>query len=82
MASVPPAVVRTVAARVQVDDAPDAHVDDAQEALVLFLELLLVEDLDCEHAVFGDAPADRLAQARACCRRADRATYMSKLSFQ
>jgi hypothetical protein len=75
-------VVRTIAARVQVDDAPDAHVDDAQEALVLLLKLLLVEDLDCEHAVFGDAPAGTLALARACCPRADRSTYMSKLSFQ
>lgn len=52
---------RTIAAGVQVNDAPDAHVDDAQEALVLLLELLLVKDLNCEYAVFGDAPGEWLA---------------------
>jgi hypothetical protein len=35
----------TVAPCIKVDDASDADIDHAQEALVLFLELLLVEDL-------------------------------------
>lgn len=46
----------TVAPRIEVDDRPYADVDDAEEALVLLLELLLVKDLDREHALFVDAP--------------------------
>jgi hypothetical protein len=38
-------------------DRPYADIDDAEEALVLLLELLLVKDLDCEHALFVDPPA-------------------------
>ena len=51
----------TVASSVKVNDAPYAHVDDAQKALVLLLELLLVKDLYRQHAVFRDAPAMTLA---------------------
>ena len=47
----------TVAPRIEVDDRPYADIDDAEEALVLLLELLLVKDLDCEHALFVDPPA-------------------------
>jgi hypothetical protein len=70
----------TVAAGVQVDDGPDADVDDAEEALVLLLELL-VEDLDGEHALLVDLPVRLLAVGA---RRGDARgmTYMSKLSFQ
>ena len=47
----------TVAPRIEVDDRSYADIDDAEEALVLLLELLLVKDLDCEHALFVDPPA-------------------------
>jgi hypothetical protein len=73
--------VPTVAARVQVNDGPDADVDDAEEALVLLLELLLVEDLDREHALLVDLPGRLLAvgaRGGGSCGM----TYMSKLSFQ
>ena len=54
-------VLLTVAPGVEVDDAPYTHIDDAQEALVLFLELLLVKDLHCQYAVLGDPPIRMLA---------------------
>jgi hypothetical protein len=41
-----------VCAHVQVNDIADTDVDDTEEALVLLLELLLVEDLNCQNAVF------------------------------
>jgi hypothetical protein len=47
---------RTVPTRVQVDYRPYADVYDAEEALVLLLELLLVEDLNREHALLVDLP--------------------------
>jgi hypothetical protein len=46
----------TITTRVQVDDRPDTDVYDAEEALVLLLELLLVKDLDREHALLVDPP--------------------------
>jgi hypothetical protein len=52
---------RTVAARVQVDYRADADVDDAEEALILLLELLLVKDLDREDALLVDLPGRLLA---------------------
>ena len=51
-----PSARLTVSARIQVDDAPDTHIDDTQEALVLLLELLLVENLHGKHAVLGHPP--------------------------
>jgi hypothetical protein len=51
-----PERVPTIAASVQVDDGADADVDDAEEALVLLLEFLLVEDLDRQHALLVDPP--------------------------
>ena len=48
--------VPTVSSRIQVNDAANAHIDNAQKALILLLELLLVEDLDCENALLGDFP--------------------------
>jgi hypothetical protein len=70
---------RTIAASVQVDNGPYADIDDAEEALVLLLELLLVEDLDRQNALFGDSPAPALATSGGEYRGM---TYMSKLSFQ
>ena len=52
-----PERVPTITASVQVDNGADADVDDAEEALVLLLELLLVEDLHRQHALFVDPPA-------------------------
>lgn len=42
---------RTIAASVKVDDAADAEIDDSQKALILFLELFLIEYLDGEDAL-------------------------------
>jgi hypothetical protein len=53
---------RTVAARVQVDNRAYADVDDAEKALILLLELLLVEDLDRQHALFVDSPAPCISE--------------------
>jgi hypothetical protein len=46
----------TVTTRVQVDYRPYADVYDAKKALVLLLELLLVKDLNREHALLVDLP--------------------------
>lgn len=46
----------TITAGIEVDDIADSYVDDAEKALILLLELLLVEDLHREDAVFGDSP--------------------------
>lgn len=42
----------TITTGIEVYDRPYADIDDSQEALVLLLELLLVEDLHREHALF------------------------------
>jgi len=39
-------VWHTISTNVKIKDAADADVDYAQETLILFLELLLVEDLN------------------------------------
>lgn len=57
----------TVAAGIEVDDGPYADVDDAEEALVLLLELLLVKDLDCEHALFVDPPGLGISRVGGMC---------------
>lgn len=73
----------TIASSVQVDDAPYAHVDDAQKALILFLELLLVKDLYGEHTILGHPPASMLALLPPRCSYVGmQRTHMSKLSFQ
>lgn len=72
----------TISTNVQIKHAADAHVDHSKETLVLFLELLLVKDLNCEYTFISCAPVTfvsvllrRIMSVR--CR-----TYMSKLSFQ
>ena len=47
----------TIATRIQVDNTTDAYVYHPKKALVLLLELLLVEYLHCQDAVFGHSPA-------------------------
>jgi hypothetical protein len=54
----------TVSTRVEIDDASYAHVDDAEEALVLLLELLLVKYLNRQNTVLGDPPVQVLALCR------------------
>ena len=46
----------TISTDVQFDDASNPNIDHPQEALVLLLELLLVEDLYSKDAVLGDLP--------------------------
>lgn len=46
----------TFTAHLQINHVPDADVDYAEKALVLLLELFLVEDLNCEDAIFVDSP--------------------------
>ena len=46
----------TITTGIKVDYTANAYIDNAQEALVLLLEFLLVEDLHCEDALFGDFP--------------------------
>lgn len=45
----------------EVNKVSDTNVYDAQESLILFLELFLVEYLNCQYAVFSDAPTTELA---------------------
>ena len=45
----------TISANIKIDDISDPDVDNAQEALILLLKLLLVKDLDREDAIFGDS---------------------------
>ena len=52
------AVIHTISANVQIKYAADAHVDHSEEALILFLELLLVKDLNCENTLVGRAPVE------------------------
>lgn len=70
----------TITASVQVNYRPHADIDDAQEALVLLLELLLVEYLHGQDALLVHSPACALASSVA--RSVAQMTYMSKLSFQ
>lgn len=41
--------VRTISADVQVKNATNAYIHHSKEALVLFLKLLLVKDLNCQY---------------------------------
>jgi hypothetical protein len=40
----------TMTSELEIEDVRDLYVDDAEEALILSLKLLLVEDLDSNHA--------------------------------
>jgi hypothetical protein len=46
----------TVASHLKINDIANAHIDDTEEALVLLLEFLLVENLNRENAVLVDSP--------------------------
>jgi hypothetical protein len=59
----------TIPARVEVYYRPYADIDDAQEALVLLLELLLVKDLNREDAFFVHSPVSCVSVMRTCARR-------------
>ena len=42
----------TISTNIKLYDLTNFYVDHSKEALILLLELLLVEDLDCEDVVF------------------------------
>ena len=46
----------TVTPNFQVDNAANPDVNDPQEALILLLELLLIEYLDGQYALFSSPP--------------------------
>lgn len=69
----------TIAPCIQVDHRAYADVDNAQKALVLLLELPLIEYLHREHAVLGYSPAPCISMFPGL---TNVETYMSKLSFQ
>ena len=50
-------VTHTITTGIEVDDTANTDVDHTEEALVLLLELLLVEYLDRQHAILGNSPA-------------------------
>ena len=76
-------VNNTICIRGKLNDVADPNVDDAQEALVLLLELLLVEDLNCKNAIFIRLTAYRQYLPQSMGKRTSGATaYKSKLSFQ
>lgn len=52
-------IERLVAAEIEVEALRDRNVDDAQEALVLFLELFLVKDLNGDDARILDIEVER-----------------------
>ena len=72
----------TISTRIKVDNVPNTNVDDTEEALVLLLELLLVKDLYCEHAVFRNAPARYVSLFASNMLTGSVLAHMSKLSFQ
>lgn len=45
---------RTISSNVHVKDIPHLDVDGSQESLILFLELFLVKNLNCEDTLVGN----------------------------
>ena len=74
--------VPTVTAGIQVDHTADADVDDPEETLILFLELLLVKDLNGQNAFLGDSPSIAISMMFSGAKLGPAMAYMSKLSFQ
>lgn len=72
----------TISTNIKVQDAANAHIDHAQEALVLLLELLLVKDLNCKDAFIRRTPVISISILLRDPGCSNRGTYMSKLSFQ
>lgn len=52
---------RTIASCVHIKHIAHLDVDGPEEALILFLELFLVKDLNCENTLVGDGP-NKMAQ--------------------
>lgn len=86
-------VLLTLAAQLEIDHICDTDIDDAQEALIPLLELLLIKDLHCNDRRVGDSAAGgrgkrgRYRQYRYECIYGGRGpsslgTHMSKESFQ
>jgi len=55
----------TVTTDLQVYHTPDTDVDDTEKPLVLFLELLLVKDLNCQYTFITGSPVQLSALCRA-----------------
>lgn len=55
----------TITTDVQINDTAESDIDDTEESLVLFLELLLVEYLNCKDAFLGRFPVVRVSLSRA-----------------
>lgn len=70
----------TVSASVEVDHASYSDVNNAKKALVLLLELLLVEDLNRQDTLFVCPPARKSAVSYTLLYAVS--THISKLSFQ
>lgn len=51
----------TIRSYLKIHDRPNPYVDDSQESLILFLELLLIEDLYSQYTFLGCPPKIRLA---------------------
>jgi hypothetical protein len=47
-------ITLTVTPHIKIEHCADLYVDDTKEALILLLELLLIEDLDSNDASVGD----------------------------
>lgn len=71
--------MNTIGTYFKIYDRSNPYIYNSQESLILLLELLLIENLNGENAIFRRAPEDlsvpnRLGRVRG--------PYMSKLSFQ
>ena len=75
--------LRTMAVEIEVKDIAHTDVDDAEEALVAFLELALVEDLNCNNRILCDIAAVSWCVSQRTGAESDlNRTHMSKFSFQ
>lgn len=46
--------IYTISSMVHIEHIAHLNVDGSEESLILFLELFLIENLNCEHALVGD----------------------------
>ena len=74
-----PQYVHTFSPHVELDDASYTNIDDPEEALILLLEFLLVENLHSKDAVLGRSPVSAFSMYPLT---PNDFSYMSKLSFQ
>ena len=76
----------TITTHLSIDDIPNAHINHAEESLILLLEFLLVENLDGKDTVFVDTAVfeNMLVGKRRGWRpcKTEGESYRSKISFQ